>query len=75
MGFVRAISEFGATIGVAGNIQGRTETLSLAVYTNILLGRDRAALELIGITVVLAVVTLAAHNWLLSRGRKWQTAE
>ena len=67
LGFVRALSEFGATIVVAGNIAGRTETLPLAVYSNILLGRDGEALKLIGITIGLAVLTLAAHNWLLSR--------
>ena len=67
LGFVRALSEFGATIVVAGNIAGRTETLPLAVYSNILLGKDEQALRLIGITIALAVVTLAAHNWLLAR--------
>ncbi len=68
LGFVRALSEFGATIVVAGNISGRTETLPLAVYSNILLGKDGQAFVLIGITIALAVVTLAVHNWLLSRG-------
>ena len=71
LGFVRALGEFGATIVVAGNISGRTETLPLAVYSRILLGRDGDAFRLIGITIALAVVTLAAHNWLLARsGRR-----
>ena len=71
LGFVRAQGEFGATIVVAGNISGRTETLALAVYSRILLGRDGDAFRLIGITIALAVVTLAAHNWLLARsGRR-----
>jgi molybdate transport system permease protein len=68
LGFVRALSEFGATIVVAGSISGRTETLPLAVYSNILLGEDGQAFTLIGITIGLAVVTLAIHNWLLRRG-------
>jgi molybdate transport system permease protein len=68
LGFVRALSEFGATIVVAGNISGRTETLPLAVYSNILLGDDGRTFTLIGITIGLAVVSLAVHNWLLSRG-------
>jgi molybdate transport system permease protein len=68
LGFVRALSEFGATIVVAGNISGRTETLPLAVYSNILLGKDEQALKLIAITIGLAVISLAVHNWLLSRG-------
>ena len=40
LGFVRAISEFGATIIVAGNIPGKTQTLPLAIYSEVLLGDD-----------------------------------
>ena len=75
LGFVRALSEFGATIVVAGNISGRTETLPLAVYSNILLGEDGRAFTLIGITIGLAVVSLAVHNWLLSRGGRLEVSQ
>ncbi len=67
MGFVRAISEFGATIVVAGNIPGRTQTLSLAIFNNVELGNDGAALRLIAISAALGVATLLVHNWLLAR--------
>ena len=70
LGFVRALSEFGATITVAGNIPGKTQTLALAIYTNVQLREDAEAMRLIGVSVVLAVVTLLAHNWLLSRTGK-----
>ena len=69
LGFVRAISEFGATIVVAGNIPGRTQTLPLAIYESVQLGRDGEALALVSISIMLAVATLAAHNWLLLRYR------
>ena len=69
LGFVRAISEFGATIVVAGNIPGRTQTLPLAIYESVQLGRDDEALALVGISIMLAIATLAAHNWLLLRYR------
>ena len=69
LGFVRAISEFGATIVVAGNIPGRTQTLPLAIYESVQLGRDGEALVLVGVSIMLAVATLAAHNWLLLRYR------
>ena len=36
LGFIRAFSEFGATIIVAGNIPGKTQTVPLAKYTNII---------------------------------------
>ena len=67
LGFVRAISEFGATIIVAGNIPGKTQTLPLAIYSEVLLGDDVMALRLISVSVGLAVVTLLVHNWLLDR--------
>ncbi len=67
LGFVRALGEFGATIIVAGNIPGRTQTLPLAIFTNVQSGDTAAAVRLVGLSIALAVVTLAAHNWLLER--------
>ena len=70
LGFVRAISEFGATIVVAGNIPGKTQTLPLAIYSEVLLGDDAMAIRLIAVSVGLAVVTLLVHNWLLDRAAR-----
>ena len=70
LGFVRAISEFGATIVVAGNIPGKTQTLPLAIYLEVLLGDDAMAIRLIAVSVGLAVVTLLVHNWLLDRAAR-----
>mgnify|MGYP002032920857 CR=1 FL=1 len=70
LGFVRALSEFGATITVAGNIPGRTQTLSLAIYQKVQTRDDDAALALAGVSVALALATLLVHNWLLERGRR-----
>ncbi|MCI0439839.1 MAG: molybdate ABC transporter permease subunit [Chloroflexi bacterium] len=69
LGFVRALSEFGATIVVAGNIAGRTQTLPLAIYGKVELGENAAAFQLVAVSIALAVVTLAAHNILLSHSR------
>jgi len=54
LAFARAIGEFGATILVAGNIPGRTTTLSLAIYNLVQLGRDAEAFRLVAFTVVIA---------------------
>ena len=70
LGFVRALSEFGATITVAGNIPGRTQTLPLAIYQNVQTRDDDTALALAGVSIGLAVATLLVHNWLLERGRR-----
>ena len=69
LGFVRALSEVGATIGVAGNIPGRTQTLPLAIFEKVQLGRDADALRLVGVSIALAVATILVHNWLLSKSR------
>ena len=69
LGFVRALSEFGATIVVAGNIPGRTQTLPLAIFENVQLGKDDVALRLLAASIGLAVVTLWVHNWLLEKSR------
>jgi molybdate transport system permease protein len=69
LGFVRALSEFGATIIVAGNIPGRTQTLSLAIFNSIELGDNDRVLRLVAIAMGLAVATLLAHNWLLERAK------
>ena len=67
LGFVRAVSEFGATIVVAGNIPGKTQTLPLAIYQNVQLGRNSEALTLVAVSIALAIGTLAVHNWLVAR--------
>ena len=69
LGFVRALSEFGATIVVAGNIPGRTQTLPLAIFEKVQLGRDADALRLVGVSIALAVATILIHNWLLSKAK------
>lgn len=68
LGFVRALSEFGATIVVAGNVRGETQTLPLAIYENIQLGRDSQTLVLVALSVALAAASVAVHNWMLARG-------
>ncbi len=70
LGFVRAVSEFGATIVVAGNIPGKTQTLPLAIYQNVQLGQDGEALTLVAISIALAVAALAVHNWLVARANR-----
>ena len=67
LGFVRALSEFGATIVVAGNIPGKTQTIPLAIFSGVQLGDNDTAMRFAAISIALAVVTLLMHNWLLER--------
>ena len=54
LAFSRALGEFGATILVAGNIPGRTQTLALAIFHRTQLGQDAAAMRLVALTVLVA---------------------
>ena len=68
LGFARALGEFGATVIFAGNIPGRTQTLALAIFSEIQLGNTQAALRLVGITVVIAFLLMWGVERLLRRG-------
>ncbi len=67
LAFARALGEFGATVMLAGTIPGETITLALGIYHEVQLGRDDAALALLGISVALAFGALALSEWLLRR--------
>ncbi|WP_444684421.1 molybdate ABC transporter permease subunit [Alkalicoccus luteus] len=56
LGFARAMGEFGATLMVAGNIPGRTQTLSIAVYDAVQANRMQEAHLMV---LVLSAVTIA----------------
>lgn len=59
LAFARALGEFGATVTFAGNVEGRTRTLPLAVYTALQTDRDAAlALSVVLLAVSLLVLVL-----------------
>jgi molybdate transport system permease protein len=70
LAFSRALGEFGATILLAGNIPGRTQTLSLAIFNFVQTGKDPEAYVLLGITVTLAFVFVWCSEWLLRVGKR-----
>ena len=63
LSFARALGEFGATIMVAGNIQGQTNTMPLEIYNAVLFGDWRAATFLVVVfTLVSAAFLLGANS-------------
>jgi molybdate transport system permease protein len=70
LAFSRALGEFGATILLAGNIPGETQTLSLAIYNFVQLGKDPEAYTLLAITVALAFMFVWCSEWLVRTGKK-----
>ena len=65
LGFTRAVGEFGATVMLAGNIPGRTQTLSLAIYSAQQAGNDAEALALLGVAVIVGLVAILASEKLV----------
>ena len=70
LGFSRALGEFGATVIVAGNIPGKTQTLALAIFNDIQIGQDDEARRPVGLTAALAFLAIWISERLLSQRRK-----
>jgi molybdate transport system permease protein len=58
LAFARALGEFGATLMLAGNVPGRTQTLPLLIYEAMATGQDRTALSLSLVLTALSVVVI-----------------
>jgi molybdate transport system permease protein len=67
LAFARALGEFGATLMLAGNIPGRTQTVPLAIYTAVQTGEGGEALVLVAVLTVLSCVVLVAAGRLGAR--------
>jgi molybdate transport system permease protein len=68
LAFARAMGEFGATLMVAGNLPGKTQTLSLAVYDAVQAGNDAGATVLVIIISALCVTILVVSGKALKPG-------
>jgi molybdate transport system permease protein len=67
IGFAKALGEFGATLTFVSNIPGETQTLALAIFTQLERpGGDAAAMRLAMISIAISVLALVASE-LLSR--------
>ena len=66
LSWARALGEFGATLTFAGNIDGRTRTLPLAVYLDLETSRDSAiAFSLLLVAVSLLALVALRDRWLV----------
>jgi molybdate transport system permease protein len=63
--FARGLGEFGATIIVAGNIPGVTQTIPLAIYEYVSSPKgDAMAFALCLVSITISVIILLIHEWL-----------
>jgi molybdate transport system permease protein len=64
LSFARAMGEFGATLMVAGNIPGRTQTIPLAIYFAVETGEQLTANTLVAIISIFCfVLILWVNRW------------
>lgn len=62
LSFARAVGEFGATLMVAGNIQGKTSTMPLSIYGAYQAGNNELANLLVLILIGISLITIAATS-------------
>ena len=68
LAFARALGEFGATLMLAGNIPGKTQTLPLSIYTAVQTGEAGQAMTLVAMLTLLSCVVVVASARLGARG-------
>jgi molybdate transport system permease protein len=62
LSFARALGEFGATLMLAGNIPGKTQTMPLAIFEAFIAGEDRQAQALALILTFTSIATIYLTN-------------
>ena len=67
LAFARALGEFGATLMLAGNIPGKTQTLPLSIYTAVQTGEAGQAMTLVAMLTLLSCVVVVASARLGAR--------
>jgi len=62
LSFIRAFGEFGATLMFAGNIPGKTQTISTAIFFSMESGQMNNAWYYVGISILFSFVLLFISN-------------
>ena len=63
LSFARAMGEFGATLMLAGNIPGRTQTMPIAIFSAAEGGDMRVAFLWVGLIVLLSLAIIRLLHW------------
>jgi molybdate transport system permease protein len=68
LAFARSLGEFGATITLAGNIVGKTQTISLMVYSNMQVpGKEIQVTRLVSVSILLSIVAIVLSEYLKNK--------
>lgn len=72
--FARALGEFGATLMLAGNIPGKTQTIPTAIYYSVVTGKEDKAMSLVTVMVVFSFAMVFGLNmWLKKKNHRDST--
>ena len=67
LSFARAVGEFGATLMLAGNIPGKTNTMSISIYSAFQAGNNELAQVLVLILVILSLLSISLTGKFIDR--------
>lgn len=67
LAFARSLGEFGTTLMVAGNIPGKTQTVSIAIYDAVQAGNTAGAQVLVGLITLISIIILYTVNRAVTR--------
>lgn len=69
LSFARAVGEFGATLMLAGNIPGKTNTMSISIYSAFQAGNNELANILVLVLIAMSLLSIALTGRIASRGK------
>lgn len=69
LSFGRAMGEFGATLMLAGNIPGRTQTISMAIYSASESGDSSTANFFLIVILIISFIIMIIYNYLFKKER------
>lgn len=71
LAFARGLGEFGATAMIAGNIENKTRTLPLAIYSEVAAGNMQIASYYVIIVLAISFLVVVSTNYFAMKGRKY----
>lgn len=69
LSFARAVGEFGATLMLAGNIPGKTNTMSISIYSAFQSGNNELASMLVLVLITMSLLSIALTGKIASKGK------
>ncbi len=69
LSFARAVGEFGATLMLSGNIPGKTNTMSISIYSAFQAGNNELANVLVLVLTLMSLISIALTGKIASRGK------